>query len=127
MINDRYLGRFAILDGRATRIPQFPGEHFQTRWYQNVVTDEARKVHVASFPGEHYSSEMENGQLHIYSHTDELGRPAKKFGETEGTSGIRSTAGSGLDAWSVGPVRSISELNAMNAKHYAGIGLRRRA
>jgi hypothetical protein len=100
------LGRFSIMDGRATRI----------------AADEARKTKIATFPGEHYSSELENGQLHVYSHTDEHGNPAKKFGEPEGTSGIRSSAGGGLDAWCVGPVKSISELNALHSKHHEGVG-----
>jgi hypothetical protein len=103
------LGRFSIMDGRATRI----------------AADEARKTKIATFPGEHYSSELENGQLHVYSHTDEHGNPAKKFGEPEGTSGIRSSAGSGLDA--IGGIGSLTELNAMNSKHWVGIGVRRRA
>jgi hypothetical protein len=124
MSNNRFIGRFSVIDGKAKRIASFPGEHFETRWYQG---DEARKTRIASFPGEHYSSEVENSQLHVYSHTDEHGNPAKRFGEVEGTSGIRSTAGSGLDTWSVGPVRSISELNALHTKHFEGVGLRRRA
>jgi hypothetical protein len=105
----RRIGRFAIMDGVARR----------------VINDEARKTRVATFPGEHYSSEFENGQLHVYAHTDEQGNPARKFGDVEGTSGIRSSAGSRLDT--VGPVRSIAELNQMHAKHFAGIGVRRRA
>jgi hypothetical protein len=113
---DRFVGRFSVIDGVQRR----------------VTTDEARKTRVATFPGEHYSSEFENGQLHVYAHTDEHGNPARKFGEVEGTSGIRSTAsaaGNRLDAaGGVGPVRSISELNAMHAKHFEGVGrLRRRA
>jgi hypothetical protein len=121
----RYLGRFSVIDGRAKRLPTFTGEHSTTRWYQ---IDEARKMKIATFPGEHYSSEMENGELHVYSHVDENGNPARKFGNEEGSSGIRSSAGSGLDtAGGVGGIGSIAELNAMNAKHYAGIGVRRRA
>ena len=111
----RRIGRFAIMDGVARR----------------VINDEARKTRVATFPGEHYSSEFENGQLHVYAHTDEQGNPARKFGDVEGTSGIRSTAsaaGNRLDAaGGVGPVRSISELNQIHAKHFAGVGVRRRA
>ena len=58
---DRFVGRFSVIDGVQRR----------------VTTDEARKTRVATFPGEHYSSEFENGQLHVYSHTDEHGNPAR--------------------------------------------------
>jgi hypothetical protein len=108
---DRFVGRFSVIDGVQRR----------------VTTDEARKTRVASFPGEHFSAEHEDGQLHVYAHMDEHGNPARKFGEVEGTSGVRSTGGSGLDAGCVGGIGSVAELNAMNAKHYAGVGLRRRA
>jgi hypothetical protein len=113
-MSERYIGRFAVIDGAHRR-----------------VGDEARKTRVASFPGEHFSAEHENGQLHVYAHTDEHRNPARKFGEVEGTSGIRSTApaaGNRLDAaGGIGGIGSVAELNAMNAKHYAGTGVRRRA
>src|SRR5262249_55159205 len=104
-MSERYIGRFAVIDGVPRR-----------------TNDEARKTRVATFPGEHYSSEFENGQLHVYAHTDEHGNPARKFGEVEGTSGIRSSAGGRLDTGCVGGIGSITELNAMNARHYAGAG-----
>jgi hypothetical protein len=72
---ERFVGRFAVMDGTHIR-----------------VRDEARKTRVATFPGEHYSAEHEDGQLHVYAHTDEFGNPAQKWG-VEGTSGIRSSVG----------------------------------
>jgi hypothetical protein len=111
---DRFLGRYSVVDGV----------------HRRVTTDEARKTRVASFPGEHYSAEHEDGMLHVYSHTDELGRPARKFGNEEGSSGIRSSAGSGLDtAGGVGGIGSIADLNALHLKYHEGVGriMRRRA
>jgi hypothetical protein len=105
----RDTSRFAVIDGVSRR-----------------VSDEARKTRVASFPGEHFSAEHEYGALHIYSHTDEHGNPAKKFGEPEGTSGIRSSAGSRLDG-SIGeiggggaPRRRVARRNPVSPR---GLGL----
>jgi hypothetical protein len=123
---DRYLGRFSVIDGRAERIRDVEELHIHLP--DLYARDEARKVHVATFPG-HHSAEHENGQLHIYAHVDELGNPAKKFGEPEGTSGIRSSASSGRDTGYVGGIGSIADLNALHLKHHEGVGriMRRRA
>jgi hypothetical protein len=106
----RYLpGRYVVVDGGfGRRINDGSG---------------ARKVHVASFPGDHHSAEFEDGALHIYSHVDDLGNPARKeFGTIEGsTAQLRSSAGGSLGD-SVGGIGSIAELNSMNAKHYENAG-----
>jgi len=83
-MSERYIGRFAVIDG--------PGRR------HTPVSDEAGMTRIATFPGEHYSAERDGGELHIYAHHDEHGQPAKRFGTEEGTSGIRSSAGASLDA-----------------------------
>ena len=107
----RYLGRFAVIDGFARR------------------TDSAIKTHVASFHGNHFVAERDGQNLHVHMLHDETGRPALEnpLHHEEGTSGIRSSAGSRLDSGCVGGIGSVAELNAMNAKHWSSIGLRRRA
>ena len=81
-MSGRFVGRFAVIDG--------PGRT-HTR-----VHDAAGMTRIATFPGEHYSAERDGGELHIYAHHDEHGQPAKRFGREEGTTGIRSSAGSSL-------------------------------
>ena len=104
----KWLGRFAFIDGFARR------------------TDSALKTHVASFHGNHFVAERDGQNLHVHMLHDETGRPALEnpLHHEEGTSGIRSSAGGRLDA-GIGGVDSITELNAMNRKAYAGIGVRR--
>jgi hypothetical protein len=95
----RFIGRFHVHDAPMRMSAQ----------------DEARKTRVATFPGEHYSAEHEDGQLHVYAHHDEHGLPARRFGAEQGTSGIRSTIGD-ADRRSV---RTLAELNQVNAQFYA--------
>jgi hypothetical protein len=115
----RYLGRFAVIDGKCTRVAD-TARH---------VTDTALRTHIASFHGP-FVAEREGHDLRVHMLHDELGRPVQEnvFANQEGSSGIRSSASSGRDtAGSIGGIGSLTELNAMNANHYAGIGVRRRA
>jgi hypothetical protein len=119
--NGGYLGRFSVIDGKTRRIASSP---IETRWYAG---DSALRTHIASFHGNHFVAERDGQDLHVHMLHDENGRPALEnpLHHQEGTSGLRSSAGSGLDA--IGGVSSLTELNAMNSKHWAGIGVRRRA
>jgi hypothetical protein len=88
--------------------------------------DEARKTRVATFPGEHYSAEHEEGNLHVYAHTDEHGIPARRFGAEQGTSGIRSTAGDarpGRVPHAESPLapRTPADLRRIHEQHFAAL------
>jgi hypothetical protein len=112
-MSGRYIGRFSVLDGEHRR-----------------VSDTALRTHVASFHGPSFVAEREGQDLRVHMLHDEHGRPVQEnvLHHQEGNSGIRSSsAGGGRDAGGVGGISSIAELNAMNSKHYAGIGVRRRA
>jgi hypothetical protein len=109
-MSERYIGRFAVIDGQFRRI-----------------ADTALRTHVASFHGPSFVAEREGQDLRVHMLHDEHGRPVQEnvLHQQEGTSGIRSSMS--RDGDFVGGLRSIAELNALNAAAWAGVGLRRRA
>jgi hypothetical protein len=107
----RFVGHYACFDGI--------GHHRRI--------DTALRTHVASFHGP-FMAEKEGGDLRIHMLHDEMGRPVQEnvLQNQEGTSGIRSSARGGRDAGGIGGISTVAELNALNSKHYAGVGVMRR-
>jgi hypothetical protein len=98
----RHVGHFSVMDGAPRR-----------------VGDTATMTHIGTLHGDHFSAERDGRDLKLFSNHDEYGAPAQReFPSEEGTSGIRSTAGAGLDA----APESLAELNAMHRRHHAAAG-----
>jgi hypothetical protein len=109
-MSERYIGRFAVMDGIVRRLPR------------PSVDASASLVHVGSFHGSHYTAERGvSGNLEIFAAVDDWGNAAQREMSVEGTSGIRSSAGTRLD--SAGP-QSIAELNQLYARTRGAVGLR---
>jgi hypothetical protein len=94
-------------------------------------------THIASFHGEHMTAERDGGDLKVYSHHDEHGQPVQRFGNEEGTSGIKSNAGVGdarpnprggvvSHAENASAPRTIADLQKMHQRYFDKLAGRRR-
>jgi len=93
---EKFIGRFAVMDNKGYRIGN---DQIRIDVIHNdaprMTADGSIKTKIASFNGSHFSAEHDtDGNMSVFAHTDEQGRPAQKFGNEEGTSGIKSSAGS---------------------------------
>lgn len=109
----RFVGRFQMADGAMRRLPTPP-------------RDNATMTHIGTLHGDHFSAERDGRELKLYSTTGDYGQPAQREMATEGTSGIRTTAGDARRDHGYCSDQTPASLNAMASDHYP-IGIRPRS